>query len=168
MDRVSLIGTNNFDEKKEAIKERLEEVNKTQTIVVSIIFASIGIFLSVCCLIATVNSHGSIGGCLIVVAVCLITFALYVGQTILDGRAYKKKYENIDLKIIEAVTKGNINSVAQDREVLSRGNLNNYIIETKDGEKLVTNNTLIKVIIHSGIPEKSTFSLDTLELMIYL
>lgn len=168
MDRVSLIGTNNFDEKKEAIKERLEEVNKTQTIVVSAIFASIGIFLSVCCLIATVKSHESIKGCLIVVAVCLITFALYVGQTISDGIAYKKKYENIDLKIIEAVTKGNINSVAQDMEVLSRGNLNNYIIETKDGEKLTTNNTLIKVIIHSGIPEKSTFSLDTLELMIYL
>ena len=168
MDRVSLIGANNFDEKKEAIKERLEEVNKTQTIVVSTIFALIGIFLSVVCLIATVRSHESMKGCLLVVAVCLLAFGLYVGQAIVDGKTYKKKYESIDLELIEAAIKGNIDSITQDEEIVARGSLNKYIIKTKDGETLLTNNTLIKIIIHSGIPEKSTFSLDTLDLMIYL
>lgn len=168
MDRVSLIGTNNFDEKKEAIKERLEETNKTQTIVVSTIFALIGIFLSVCCLIATVQSHESMKYGLFISVVCLILFALYVVQAIVEGRAYKKKYESIDLKLIEAAIKGNIDSITQDEEIVTKERLNQYIIKTKDGETLLTSNSLIKIIIHSGIPEKSTFSLDTLELMIYL
>lgn len=165
---MSLIRISNYEENKEVIKEKLNHVNKKQTITAIIVFSA---FILVFIVLTGIGMYGeNIDNDTKkwVYTPMLLLIIFFAIQSICESREYKNDYRINDLRLVEAAMTGNIASITTRKDTGARSTLVYYIVETKTGVKIITRNGLIKPTIHSGDTTETTLNLDKLELDIYM
>lgn len=165
---MNLIRTSNYEENKEVIKEKLNHVNKKQTITAIIVFSA---FILVFVVLTGIGMYaGNIDSDTKkwIYTPMLLLIIFFAIQSIYESREYKHDYVINDLRLVEAAMTGNIASIITQKDAGARSTQVYYIVETKTGEKIITRNGLIKLTIHSGDATETTFDLDKLELNVYM
>lgn len=165
---MNLIGISNYEENKEIIKEKLNHVNKKQTIIAIIVFSAFILVFVVLTGIGMYGANVDSDTKKWVYTPMLLLIIFFAIQSICESREYKNDYRINDLRLVEAAMTGNIASITTRKDTGARSTLVYYIVETKTDEKIITRNGLIKPTIHSGDTTETTFDLDKLELDIYM
>lgn len=165
---MNLIRISNYEENKEVIEKRLEELDKKTTIIYSIVMTVIILFFAACAAYAIYGETQSIKEALTLCGLLIVALVLLIVDAIIDSFNYKTEYKINDIKLIEAVMTGNIASITSETDTGARSAKAYYIIETKTGEEIITRHSIIKITIHSGEQEKTTLDLDKLELIAYI